>query len=80
MADNNNNGNKLLEKTLGFRKMISCFVSMVVIFAASAIFQWLSVDGLTGDQFVSIVYANMWIVLGLMGGNALSHIAQSIKK
>jgi hypothetical protein len=67
-------------KLFGWRKMIAGFGSMGIIFAATAIYQWLSEDGLGGDQFVDVVYANMWIVISLMGGNAVSHIAQNIGK
>jgi hypothetical protein len=62
-------------KLLGWRKMIAAFGAMAILLGTSLIFKELD-----GDQWVAVVDACTWIALGLMGGNALTHIAQAFKK
>jgi len=71
MLENGNRNGTLL----GWRKMIGAFGSMVLILITTLIFH--EVDG---AEWVEIINACMWIALGLMGGNALTHIAQALKK
>ena len=72
MAEEESNGTFLL----GWRKMVAAFGSMVIIYLATAFVA----PTLTGTEWVSVVYATMYIVLGLMGGNAISHVADAIGK
>jgi hypothetical protein len=74
MAENGNG------KLFGWRKMIAAFGSITIINFSTLVYWWAAHVALTGDQWVSLMYANAYIIMALMGGNAVSHVAQAINR